>query len=341
MLQYQSTKELAELVSRLEQAVATDKIFLLGQSVEGLPVNSIFRPIQHGNETVTGYYLLLLTRHGEHRSDDVIQDMLEQRNKFRTPVHLMVYPVKSFYQWLQAGQFFAMQVNEKAPILYNAGITKIPEPGYALKEQNMQKQEEQVKVSFQHANAFLTGANLFIESADYDLAAFLLHQATEHACLSFLLQHTGLRTGTHNIDKLLRYSTMINNVLINIFPRATAEDIELFRLLQKAYIHSRYKDGYTVSEEQIRILAERVKKLIRRCAPDQDRLLFRVEEETVPWTFHTNHLKETWWNVRSSVPAMQAGYDLQDQYQQKDDNENSAYGKINSASAKYFCFFVQ
>lgn len=341
MLQYQSTKALADLVSSLAQAVATDKIFLLGQSVENLPVSSIFRPVQHGNATVTGYYILLLTRHGEQRADDVIQDMLEQRNKYRVPVHLMVYPVRSFYQWLKAGQYFAIKVMEEAPMLYNAGITKIPEPGYVLTEQTIQKQQEQVKVSIQHANAFLTGAELFISTGNFDLAAFLLHQATEHACLSFLLQHTGLRTGTHNIDKLLRYSTMVNNVLFNIFPRDTAEELELFRMLQKAYIHSRYKEGYTVSEEQIRLLAARVKKLVRRCTPDEDKPLMRVEEETVPWTFRSSNPKEAWRNVRSIVPAAQAGYDLQDQDQKKYDNQNGTYRKINSASAKDLCFFIQ
>lgn len=278
MLQYQHTTELSALISSLEQAVATDKIFLLGQSVDGLLVNSIFRPFPHFNKPATGHFLLLLTRPGEQRTDDVIQDMLEARNRYRVPIHMMVYPAKSFYHWLQTGQIFALKVIEEAPMLYNAGIISIPDITHM--KPNIEMPVAQAKLGLQRSAAFMAGAALFIRRSQFNLAAFLLHQATEHACLSYLLYHTGLRTGTHNLDKLLRYSTMISNTLIKIFPRETTEDIELFRLLQKAYIHSRYKDDYCISEKQIRTLASRIKKLIRKVNADLETPLPHMETNT-------------------------------------------------------------
>jgi HEPN domain-containing protein len=326
MLQYQSSQALDHLVSSLHQAVATDKIFLLAVAAESLPVNSIFRPFPHNEEPAAGYFLLLLTRPGEKRSDDVIQDMLEQRNRFRIPVHLIVYPAKTFYQWLKAGQFFAIQVIKEAPMLYNAGITNIPAPGYSLLEQNLEKQQELAQQGYRRSAAFMAGADQFIMKEEYRLAAFLLHQAAEHACHSFVLENTGLRTGTHNIDKLLRYSTMMGNALFSIFPRTTEEDIELFRLLQKAYIHSRYKEDYTITEVQLLTLTERVRKLVKRFYPDSDIPAQMVEEAVMPWASRPRPGSKAGRNVWSTVPAKRkAGNFLQYQYQNEDDHQYGAY----------------
>lgn len=324
MLGYQPTASLQELVVKLHQAVAIDKIFLLGVSAGQLPVNSIFRPFDHQEEPATGYFLLLLTRPGEQRSDDVIQDMLEQRNRFQIPVHLLVYPAKMFYQWLQQGQSFAITVIEKAPMLYNSGITQVPAAAHHLKDAAYIKQVEQARLGFERSAAFLRGAQYFIREQQYNLAAFLLHQATEHACLSFILLHTGLRTGTHNIDKLLRYSTMLDEALIKAFPRKYEDDIELFRLLQKAYIHSRYKEDYRISEGEIIILSGRVTKLCRLCNPGMEENISCVEEEAVPWTTFPGGLDKAGKVVRSSVWPSKPGPGYL-QYQNKYENDHQ-YG---------------
>lgn len=342
MLQYQSSQALDHLITSLHQAVATDKIFLLAVAAENLPVNSIFRPFPHNEEPPAGYFLLLLTRPGERRTDDVIQDMLEQRNRFRIPVHLIVYSAKAFYQWLKAGQFFAIQVIQEAPLLYDAGITKIPAPGYTLLEQNLEKQQEQAQLGYKRSAAFMSGADQFIEREEYRLAAFLLHQAAEHACHSFVLEHTGLRTGTHNIDKLLRYSTMMGNALFSIFPRATEDDIELFRLLQKAYIHSRYKEDYTITEAQLHTLAERVRKLVNKFCADTDIPPQMVEEAMMPWASRPQPQTKAGRNVRSTVAAKRkAGKILQDQYQNEDDHQYGAYRKINATFSENLRFLIQ
>ncbi|MCW3090505.1 MAG: hypothetical protein JWP81_1574 [Ferruginibacter sp.] len=40
------------------------------------------------------------------------------------------------------------------------------------------------------------------------MAAFMLHQAAEHALHTILKKATGLHVNTYNIDRLLRYCTM-------------------------------------------------------------------------------------------------------------------------------------
>ena len=259
MLPYQPSDALAELVERIQTTVLLDKIFLLGVEVDGM-VNSVFCPDQEIKGPASSYYLLLLTREGERRSDDVIVDMLEQRNKHKTPIHLIVYPVKYFYQWLRNAQYFATKVIEEATLLYDSGITSIPQPDWNLREQELATHLDESQNAFQRSTSFLAAAELFLLRKELAICAFNLHQAAEHACLSFLFRNIGLRSNTHNIDKLLRYTTLITPELYQVFPRVAEPDKELFKLLQQAYIHSRYKE-YAISMEQVEILMERVKKI--------------------------------------------------------------------------------
>lgn len=289
MLQYQPNESLQELISGLRQSVAIDKIFLLGVAAEDQLVNSIFHATEHFGLPASGYFMLLLTRPGEKRSEDTIQDMLEQRFRYRLPVNLIVYPARTFYQWLEDGQCFAKQVITEAPLVYDSRVTQLPAPKICLHDLYQLRQQRQAREGYHRSAEFLAGAELYALRHEYNLAAFLLHQAAEHACLSFLLEHTGLRTGTHNIDKLLRYTTMVNNQVNHYFPRKTEKDIELFRLLQKAYIHSRYKDDYSISLLQINVLIRRLKKLLIRLHPQASEGGLQVGEAEMPQAYLTSY----------------------------------------------------
>lgn len=89
----------------------------------------------------------------------------------------------------------------------------------------------------------------------------MLHQAAEHALHIILKKATGLHINTHSIDKLIRCCTMINYKIPAIFPREKEADERLFRLLQKAYIDTRYKEGFVINISDILTLTKRVKAL--------------------------------------------------------------------------------
>ena len=50
---------------------------------------------------------------------------------------------------------------------------------------------------------------------------------------------------------------------MKVFPRATKEQDERFKLLKKAYIDARYKKDYKITKKQLEYLAKRVKILQR------------------------------------------------------------------------------
>ena len=72
---------------------------------------------------------------------------------------------------------------------------------------------------------------------------------------------TDYRPKEHDLKKLdLRVRNC--DARFHIFPRQTKQEKELFELLKRAYIDSRYKmDQYNISQSELEYLAKRVMKL--------------------------------------------------------------------------------
>ncbi|NML19733.1 HEPN domain-containing protein [Pseudoflavitalea sp. G-6-1-2] len=297
MLKYQSSGQLNGLVAQLRKKIAVDKIFLLGVTAADLPVNSIFHPYDHEEAQSNGYFLLVLTQPSEKRCGDTVQDILEQ-TRFTERIHTLVYPSRLFQQWLGEGQSFAVRVAEQAPLLFNLSSMPVRPPVYFSDSDWRHRSAQLVEQGYHRSKMFLTGAKIFEAKKEYSLAAFLMHQATEHACITFILQFTGLKTSTHNLDKLLRYTTLISNQVSDHFPRQTRQDRELFRLLQKAYVHSRYKSDYMLAPEQAAILLQRISEMFDCLAPEKKAGI--VSEEQVPYSSYLFNIEQWAQRVYSS-----------------------------------------
>lgn len=73
--------------------------------------------------------------------------------------------------------------------------------------------------------------------------------------------NTGLKINTHNIDKLIRYCSMFCHQLPDLFPKNNEKGKKLFSLLNKAYIHTRYRYDYNISYEALTCLTKKVKEM--------------------------------------------------------------------------------
>jgi uncharacterized protein len=113
------------------------------------------------------------------------------------------------------------------------------------------------------ANQFLSGAEHYLLNAQPSLAVFMLHQATEHACIAIIYACLGYRSTTHNLSRLLALTEHISPELSGMFPRHTEAERELFSLLVRAYGGVRYRQSFTICLEDAKMLVERVKELVR------------------------------------------------------------------------------
>lgn len=89
-----------------------------------------------------------------------------------------------------------------------------------------------------------------------------MNQPTEQALHTILKISMGVYFNTHDLDKLIRYSSMVSYTITDIFSRISAKNERLFQLLQRAYIDSRYKEDYLMRTDDLILLTDKVRTLL-------------------------------------------------------------------------------
>ena len=93
------------------------------------------------------------------------------------------------------------------------------------------------------------------------LAAFNLHQASEHLYHCVLLVVTLYSGKAHNIAFLRKKAEAIDARLAEAWPRESKFERRCFELLREAYVKARYSKHYKISQEELAWLTSRVEVL--------------------------------------------------------------------------------
>jgi HEPN domain-containing protein len=251
----------AKLVAMITEAVPVEKIYMLGSSLQQQRTESIFMTDAPSCRKVGHYWLLVLVDKDCGHSDSYVQDKIENNCQHFIPVTVIVLHTAQFNNWLTEGQRFACTVIKIAVLLNDSNNIPLAIPNTINEEADKKAMEPYCTQGINKVNEFIAGAELYRIREQNKMAAFMLHQAAEQALLTILKRATGLHTNTHNIDKLLRYCSMVNYQIPAIFPRNNDTNERLFQLLQKAYIDSRYKEGFKINSNDLLTIIERVKQL--------------------------------------------------------------------------------
>lgn len=250
-----------QIVQQVITTAPVEWLYLLGLTVAYNRTETLFSVQSATRREVVHYYLLALADKEANLPLKSMQDKIEGNLKHLIPATVLVLCQSEFYKWLLEGHPFASALYDRGYKLYQKEEAPLPYPG-KVNEQAVEKDFTQL---FAQTNTrieqFLAGAELYTIRLEYKPAAFMLHQAAEQALRTLLITYTGLRLNTNNIDKLTRYCSMFCFELQDVFPRRNEKEKHLFRLLQNAYIGSRYKDDYTIKLNELTSLTAQVNKL--------------------------------------------------------------------------------
>lgn len=208
------------------------------------------------------YDLLVVTRPDDRRSDYELQDLIENRCRAEVAVTALVHDIGYVNRRLAEGQVFFSMVAMDGILLYDARRTPLAaacSPDWGQVRWMAGRDFERWR---QQARAFFRSAEFNQREKEWRIAAFLLHQAAEHAYQAVLLAFMGYKPTTHNLDKLRRYTNRLSLELALVFPRDNAAEDDLFRLLASGYVDARYKEEFTITGEEVGILVERVGRLL-------------------------------------------------------------------------------
>lgn len=250
------------LVDMILKIAPVEQIYILGSTLNQRRTESIFMTGAPSCRKVGHYYLLVLAGREMKYSYNDLQDRIENTSRSFIPVTAIVLGIEEFSKWVYEGHRFAQTVINAAVLLYGNDNSKSTgkSAGAAGQKENS---ADYWTGEYNRVNEFIAGATLFILRQQNKMAIFMLHQATEHALRSIFKKASGLHINTHNLDKLVRYCSILSYQIPDIFNRNNDKEERLFQLLQKAYIDTRYKQDFVVSKNDLEIILEKIKTLLK------------------------------------------------------------------------------
>lgn len=185
-------------------------------------------------------------------------------SRLRTPISFIVHSMDDVNHQLERGRSFFADILREGIVLEDTPGAKFTKPAELTPKVALAEAEANFAEWFGSAGEFFEGAAFFQERRTLKLAAFNLHQATEHLYHCVLLVLTFYSPKSHNLIFLRRRCEPLDNRLREAFPHETKFERRCFELLRAAYVKARYSKHYKITDEEIKWLTARVAVLTER-----------------------------------------------------------------------------
>lgn len=244
--------------------VEIEMIILFGSYARGTWKEDKYKEAGTTYEYTSDYDLLIiLGKNGQANSDSLTQSISSRLKelKLSVPVHPIFHGVEFVNNQLSEGNYFFGDIKKD-------GISLFTSNRYQLADKREMEPAETQAIAQRDFNNWFDSANnfLFLYSSAFEHgilkeAAFLLHQATERYYGAVQLVFTAYKPKTHDIEDMGYLAKACDVEFGKVFPQTQFEERQRFDLLRKAYVDARYNMDYTISEDDLTYLSERVKIL--------------------------------------------------------------------------------
>ena len=254
------TEKIREIVPQAEMIILFGS-YARGDWVDGPHVQGRGKLTIH---KTSDYDILVITQFEFTAKDTGLWDKIKAefaKMDLRTIVRIIARDFDFVNYKLSQGQYFFTEIVNDGIILYDSGEVELKKRKKLKPAEEKQIAQETLDEVFNKAKSFYLNYEFSSKIPDYKVAAFQLHQATEHAYKTVLLIFGGECPQEHHLDVLGVLAADYCHELKGIIPRQTDEQIELFELLDYAYIGARYDINYKITKQQLKQLAPCVKKL--------------------------------------------------------------------------------
>jgi predicted nucleotidyltransferase/HEPN domain-containing protein len=178
--------------------------------------------------------------------------------EIRTPVSIIVHSLDDVNEQLDRGRYFFADILREGIVLLDTPGAKLHKPADLKAQVALAEAEDFFTEWMGSSKEFQAGAQFYAERENNKLAAFSLHQASEHLYHCILLVVTLYSGKAHNLAFLRKKAEAIDTRLAEAWPRETKFERRCFELLREAYVKARYSKHYKISDEELAWLTERV-----------------------------------------------------------------------------------
>jgi len=194
-------------------------------------------------------------------ADDRLMRDVTINRALSAPVNFIVHDVADVNDQLSHGRPFFVDIAEQGIALYEAEGFELATPRVLPPEEAKAEARKHFDAWYPSAEEFLAGAEFHRSRGSGKIAAFNLHQAAERAYHCVLLVLTLYSPKSHKLNFLRSRAEEVAPELIEAWPRADKTSRRTFELLREAYVNARYSPHYSISDEQLAWLGERIAQL--------------------------------------------------------------------------------
>ena len=120
-------RQLKEIAGIIVKAVDPEKVILFGSHATGRWVEHRYTEGGITYEYISDYDILVITKSGDTQKDYEVQDIIENRCIYKTPVTVIVHDIDFINKMLSEGQCFFTDIEKEGILLYDAGNIPLAE----------------------------------------------------------------------------------------------------------------------------------------------------------------------------------------------------------------------
>ena len=216
---------------------------------------------------MSDYDILILTRKPigaiEYSLYDKIADaFFEHKNRpFHTKPQFINYGIDDFNYALTKAHYFETEIKRQGIILYDSGEYKLARRRKLNFDEIQERAQKYYDDKFYTAIDYLNGVGFYCGNGRYKTASFHLHQSTEHFFRTIELVFTLYSPKEHKLAEFMNRCKRFTTEIFKALQRDTPEEERLFKLLERAYVESRYNPDFEITKEDIDALLPKVEHL--------------------------------------------------------------------------------
>jgi HEPN domain-containing protein len=187
--------------------------------------------------------------------------MVEECAEVETTVDVISQSIKHVNEMLSEGHYFFSDIKQQGILLFDTGKKKLGRRKYLKPTERQRIAQNHYDIWLPSANSFFKTFKFNLSEGDNNIAAFILHQATERYLAATLLVHTDYKPNTHNLAKLYSKVLNLDRRFWEFFKVNNKEEEQRFQLLRKAYVEARYNPDFIITKAELEYLGSRVEIL--------------------------------------------------------------------------------
>ena len=210
------------------------------------------------------YYLLVVIDDSDKTPEHEVANKIEDNCKTLVSVFAIVHKATWSKQEIEAGDHFWNTAMYHGIRVYTSDGFTLPEHRPIGKDVWMETARKDWNRWGKQGLQFLKGAKRYMEDGNYGLGAFMLNQAAESCLIGIVRVLSGYRTSSHNLSRMLRFTVLFTDEIIDVLELEKPEEVKLFNLLQSAYSEARYKNDFWLEEGTAKLLSLKVQLLVKK-----------------------------------------------------------------------------